>query len=263
MKPGEVKALRIIAIPAKTQPRMNEPALGLTHDDPGKAVLGTVPVEADGSAYFRVPSGVALFFQALDARGRAVQTMRSATHVQPGQTLSCTGCHESRQQTPPPVRAPIAARRGPSRITPGPDGSWPLRFDRLIQPVLDAQCVRCHRPDGPDPQAARIDLTPARSYETLVAQGHPSARDLVLASYREGISTEGRNPAMLSPLLALLEDPAGHHGVHADRDARDRFATWLDAYAQRLGSFGPDQEKRLVELHAAMAGLFDDKPGGR
>ncbi|HSH16031.1 MAG TPA: discoidin domain-containing protein, partial [Verrucomicrobiae bacterium] len=92
---GEVKALRIVAIPAKTQPWMNQPALGLTRDDPGKAVLGTVPVEADGSAYFRVPSGVALFFQALDAQGRAVQTMRSATHVQPGQTLSCNGCHDS------------------------------------------------------------------------------------------------------------------------------------------------------------------------
>ena len=32
-------------------------------------ILGTVPVEADGSAYFLVPSGVPVFFQALDERG--------------------------------------------------------------------------------------------------------------------------------------------------------------------------------------------------
>ena len=80
---------------------MNFPSMGVTRDDPGKCVLGTVPVEEDGSAYFRVPAGVILFFQALDARGVAVQTMRSATHVQPGQTLSCIGCHEHRQQAPP------------------------------------------------------------------------------------------------------------------------------------------------------------------
>ena len=120
---GDVKALRIIAVPAKTQPWMNQPVMGLTRDDPGKAVLGTVPVEADGSAYFRAPSGVALFFQALDARGMAVQTMRSATHVQPGQTLSCTGCHDSRKDTPPSSAPLLASLREPSKITVGPE--WP------------------------------------------------------------------------------------------------------------------------------------------
>ena len=122
VRPGEVKALRLVAIPAKTQPRMNRPAMGLTRDDPGKAVLGTVPVEPDGSAYFRAPSGVAMFFQALDARGMAVQTMRSATHVQPGQTLSCTGCHESRKDAPPTSLPLLAALREPSRCT-APDRS--------------------------------------------------------------------------------------------------------------------------------------------
>jgi hypothetical protein len=203
VRPGEVKALRIVAIPAKTQPWMNQPVLGLTRDDPGKAVLGTVPVEADGSAYFRAPSGVALLFQALDAQGRAIQTMRSATHVQPGQTLSCTGCHDSRKDTPPPTGPLLASLREPSKITIGPEGSWTMRFDKLIQPVLDAQCVRCHHPKGEDAEAAKFDLTPERAYQSLTHSGKPSLNDLVLTAYREGVSTEGQNPAMRSALKLI------------------------------------------------------------
>ncbi|MFH1717651.1 MAG: discoidin domain-containing protein, partial [Planctomycetota bacterium] len=131
---GSIKELRIIGVPPKTQPHMDSPSLGISKEDPGKFVLGTVPVERDGSAYFHVPSGVPVFFQALDGDGLAVQTMRSLTYVQPGQTLSCIGCHESRELTPAVSGRPLAARREPSRITPGPDGSWPLRFDRLVQP---------------------------------------------------------------------------------------------------------------------------------
>ena len=263
VKPGEIKSLRVVAIPAKTQPWMNQPALGLTRDDPGKAVLGTVPVEADGSAYFRAPSGVALFFQALDADGRAVQTMRSATHVQPGQTLSCTGCHDSRKDTPPPARAPLASLRAPSKISPGPDGSWPLRFDRLVQPVLDAQCVSCHRKDSQDALAAKFDLTPAKAYDTLAGHGKPSLRDLVLAAYREGISTEGRNPAQRSALLALLAAPGGHHGVKLARADLDRFTTWLDTYGQRAGAFSSEQETDLERLRREWKALLTTAHGGR
>jgi hypothetical protein len=261
VKRGDIKALRVVAIPAKTQPWMNQPVMGLTRDDPGKAVLGTVPVEPDGSAYFRAPSGVALFFQALDAEGRAVQTMRSATHVQPGQTLSCTGCHDSRKDTPPPANAPLASLRAPSRITPGPDGSWPLRFDKLIQPVLDAKCVSCHRNDSRDTEAAKFDLTPAKSYDSLTTYGKPNLRDVVLAAYREGVSTEGKNPAQRSALLALLSATDGHRGVKLLRTELDCFTTWLDTYGQRLGSFSDEQERALLDLKQSCAALLENSPG--
>ena len=256
VRPGEVKALRIVAIPAKTQPWMNQPVLGLTRDDPGKAVLGTVPVEADGSAYFRVPSGVALFFQALDAQGRSVQTMRSATHVQPGQTLSCTGCHDSRKDTPPPSAPLLASLRDPSKINVGPEGSWTMRFDKLIQPVLDAQCVRCHNPKNENAQAAKFDLEPARAYHSLTHYGRPSLNDMVLSAYREGVSREGQNFAMQSTVLRLLTDPAGHQGVALDPDSLNRFITWMDTYAQRLGTFSPEQEHELERLRGAWAELL-------
>lgn len=260
VQPGEITHLRIVAVPAKTQPRMDQPNLGLTRDDPGKAVLGTVPVESDGSAYFRVPSGVMVFFQALNNQGHTVQSMRSATHVQPGQTLSCTGCHDSRLESLPPLHLPLAATRPPSPINPGPEGSYPLRFDRLIQPILDAQCVSCHRPDAEDAVAARFDLTPNRAYDTLTRHGNPSVRDLILEAYREGTSREGRQPAQLSPLLTLLTHPEGHRGVHLSADARNRFVTWLDTYAQRLGSFSDAQEQDLIALRNSLPSLFQSDP---
>ena len=146
-------------MPPKVQPHMNSPSLGVSAEDPGKFVLGTAPVEADGSAFFRVPSGVPVFFQALDADGLAVQTMRSLTYVQPGQTLACVGCHEQRDTAPLPRGLPLAALREPSQLTPGPDGSWPLRFDQLVQPVLDRHCVSCHKPGVENAAAAAFDLT--------------------------------------------------------------------------------------------------------
>jgi hypothetical protein len=256
---GEIKSLRIVAVPAKTHPTMNFPSIGVTRDDPGKCVLGTVPVEADGSAYFRVPAGVIVFFQALDERGVAVQTMRGATHVQPGQTLSCIGCHERREEAPP-ARIARASLREPSRLAAGPEGSWPLRFDRLVQPVLDRQCVSCHHPQAADTVAAKIDLTPEKSYATLIGYGKPSVHEQVMAAYRRGFSVPGDGIGQRSALLALLDAPEKHYAVQLDEEARERLLTWLDTYAQRLGHFSDEQERELLELRRASASLLTERP---
>ncbi|KKK55379.1 hypothetical protein LCGC14_3075140, partial [marine sediment metagenome] len=113
---GTVKRLRVIGAPPKVQPHMNSPVLGVSAEDLGKFVLGTVPVEEDGSAYFHVPSGISVFFQALDERGLALQTMRSLTYVQPNQTLTCIGCHEHRDLAPTAHQFPLAAAREPSKL---------------------------------------------------------------------------------------------------------------------------------------------------
>jgi hypothetical protein len=153
--------------------------------------------------------------------------------------------------------------REPSKLAPGPEGSWPLRFDKLIQPVLDAQCVRCHNAKSEDAPAAKFDLTPARAYDSLTTYGKPSLRDTVLAAYREGVSTEGKNPAQRSPLLAELLGPGGHHGVILDRATLDRITTWLDTYGQRQGHFSDEQERELDRLRRIWADLRVDKPTAR
>lgn len=255
---GSVAALRIVAIPAKTHPTMNAPVLGVTRDDPGKCVLGTVPVEPDGSAHFRVPAGVPVFFQALDHKGMAVQTMRSATHAQPGQILSCVGCHEDRHSAPA-SRVVSAAMREPSRIAVGPAGSWPLRFDELVMPVLETRCAGCHEPGKKG--GGNLDLAGSADdvYERLVTYGKPSLRDHVMMRYREGRSTEGGCAAASSVLLAKLSDKEIHPELELADDEFDRLVTWMDTYAQRLGSFDEEQERELTQLRRQWAPMLVER----
>ncbi len=265
---GTVKRLRVVAVPAKAQPQMNSPRLGVTRDDPGKCVLGTVPVEPDGSAYFRAPAGVILFFQALDDRGVALQTMRTVTYLQPAQTLSCIGCHEPRCSAPPTAR-PAALAREPSRLTVGPEGSWPLRFDKLVQPVLDRRCGTCHAPAPPTPARedvrkkarGKLDLSPAKAYDALVNYGgRGSLREHVRARYNAGRSIPGECVADESALLAMFTGATPHQGVRLTGDDLDRLITWMDTYAQRLGSFSPEQEAELRALRRRWAPMLVERP---
>ena len=73
-------------------------------------LVGTVPVEEDGSAYLELPALRSFFFVALDQNDLSVKRMQSFLTVQPGETTSCVGCHEQRTQTPRPTAT--AARRG-------------------------------------------------------------------------------------------------------------------------------------------------------
>jgi hypothetical protein len=242
---GTIKRLRIVAVPPKTQPHMNQPCIGVSAEDPGKYVLGTVPVASDGSAFFRIPSGVPVFFQALDDKGMAVQTMRSLTYVLPNQTLSCVGCHESRDQTPPSSAMSMALRGGPSKLTSGPDGSWPLRFDRLVQPVLNKNCVTCHRDGSGDRVAATFDLTDPNAYQNLITFAE---KDLEQLAFEKDKSEVGDCPARRSKLLSLLSEDTTHRDIHLDADDLDRLITWMDTYAHSQGFFSLEQERQLVAL---------------
>lgn len=247
---GTIGSLRIIGVPPKVQPHMNAPVLGVSREDPGKFVLGTVPVAKDGSACFRVPSGLSVLFQALDRDGLAVQTMRSLTYVQPGQTLSCIGCHEHRDTSPPAAPMPLAARGEPAMPIPGPPGSWPLRYDELVQPVLDRHCVGCHGPAGDNAKAAAFDLTAANSYDRLIAYADDDLKNL---AFEKDQSLVGDCPARQSKLLALLNQDGGHEGVELDADSRARLITWMDTYAHRQGHFSDEQEQQLRALRDAWA----------
>ncbi|MBM3499927.1 MAG: hypothetical protein FJX74_14800 [Armatimonadetes bacterium] len=120
-----------------------------------KRVWGYVPVEADGSAYFTVPADRPLYFEALDEHGQALQRMRSFTHLQPGESQGCIGCHEPRESTPP-VAAPLALKRAPSELEPPEWGVGGFDYVQVVQPVLDAHCVKCH--SGPTPPKG-VDLS--------------------------------------------------------------------------------------------------------
>ncbi|MHC4120565.1 MAG: HzsA-related protein, partial [Planctomycetota bacterium] len=130
---SKVAALRIIQALPKTTPPPNKPRIGIANQTNARAVLGTVPVESDGSAYFEAPVGKAIYFQALDERGMAIQSMRSATYVHPGEQMTCLGCHEQKHQASnQPTAKPLALLRRPSKIRPDVDGSNPFNYVRLV-----------------------------------------------------------------------------------------------------------------------------------
>jgi hypothetical protein len=118
-----------------------------------KRVWGYAPVATDGSACFRVPANRPIYFMALDVQGRAVQRMRTFTHLMPGETQGCVGCHEPRQQV---VVRSSALPCEPDTLRP-PEWGDAVGFDyaRVVQPVFDAHCVKCH--SGPNP-AGKVDL---------------------------------------------------------------------------------------------------------
>ena len=112
-------------------------------------VLGTVPVESDGSAYFEMPAMRSLFFVAMDEKDLSIKRMQSFVTVQPGETTSCSGCHEQRSNTPP-AKNLLALRRPPSRIESFVGIPDVLDYPRDIQPILDRHCLQCHNPDQRD-----------------------------------------------------------------------------------------------------------------
>ena len=199
-------------------------------------VLGTVPVESDGSAFFELPAMRSVFFVALDESGKAVKRMQSFTGVQPGEHLGCVGCHEYRSSTPPsgPRTTPLAATRPPSVIEPFPDIPDVLDFPRDIQPILNRHCVECHQPG--DSEAGVIltgDHGPmySHSYFSLtVTDQLADGRNRAQSNYPPRALGSGA-----APLLRKLE------GEHQDIKASPReillTRLWLDSGAPYPGTY--------------------------
>lgn len=243
----KIEQLRILQVLPKSTPHINEPMVGLANASPGKQVLGTIPVEADGSAFFRAPAGIPLSFQALDERGMAVQIMRSLTYLQPGENESCIGCHEHRSSVPVQQRSTLALARQPSEIQAGPNGSNPFSYPILVQPVLDNHCVRCHSEDHSEKNilltGKPVDRYTA-SYLALAPRVPFSAWGLpnFLISNSEPLTRPDHFGARGSQLMSMLL--AGHHGVELSRNDIERLVTWMDTNALFYGTFNPEDQKR-------------------
>jgi hypothetical protein len=242
-----VTALRVFQLLPKTSTHIsNDPRIGYANAESARMFLGTVPVEADGSAFFRAPARKPLYFQAVDATGRAVQSMRSAAYLQPGERRGCVGCHEPRRATPA-TKAPLAVRRAPSVIQPGPDGARPWSYARLMQPILDRRCARCHDGSAGDRKSALVLANAtggefSQSYENL----QPFVRWYEWGKGIPGFVTRpGHIGADESPLTAVLEDQ--HHGAQVgltDEERRNIYL-WLDGNAAFYGAY--EKEERLAQ----------------
>ena len=242
-----ISQLRILQVLPKTTPHANTPKVGLANASPGKQVLGTVPVEKDGSAFFQAPAGIPLSFQALDEKGMAVQTMRSLTYLQPGENASCIGCHEYRTGAPASQMTALARMRQPSPITPGPDGSKPFSFPLLVQPILDKHCVSCHgseRADGGIVLTAAPEGAFSRSYNALARLVPFSEWKSTPQANSEPVSQPNTFGARASRLTELLAQ--GHESVRLTEKEWECLITWMDANSLFYGTFDPvAQAKQL------------------
>ena len=218
-----------------------------------KRVLGSVPVEKDGSAFFTVPARTPVYFQVLDRKGHTIQSMRSWSTLQPGETFSCVGCHESKRSAPPVRKSSIAMKAGPRPLEPFYGPPQGFSFAKVIQPILDKHCVRCHnvRPGRPKPKARpkvafsllgdrNVDGRASRywsdSYLALTQRGRPNrfvrwlnAQSVpsMLPPYHAGACKSG--------LLTMIEK--GHHDVRLSREETEKIACWIDLLVPFCGDY--------------------------
>lgn len=213
-------------------------------------VLGTVPVEADGSACFEVPAGRQLFFVALDEHDLSVKRMQSFCSVRPGETTGCVGCHEPRARTPQHQRndAPLAVRRPPSRIEPFTGLPDVLDFHRDIQPILDRHCVECHNPtrrEGKVLLTGDLGSTWALSYFSLFAHRE-------VADGRNGLGNQPPRTigSSASPLLRRL----GRREKVTPEEWRTLWL-WIESGAPYAGTYAALRNERQQAAAGIATGL--------
>ncbi|MCL1920602.1 MAG: hypothetical protein FWG50_05915 [Kiritimatiellaeota bacterium] len=217
-------------------------------------VVGTVPVEEDGSASFTVPAERSLFFVALDANGMSVKRMQSFCNVMPGETFTCVGCHEERNSAANAQPAPdtlLALRRPPSAIEPFYGYPDVLDFQRDIQPILDRNCTACHNAAK---RAGGVNLTAARTanhsaaYMTLLIHKQ-------VADGRNGLGNQPPRTlgSSASPLLKRLS--GGHKNVKATPEEWRTAWLWIESGAPYAGSYAAirNTDQQHKSGHAAGA----------
>jgi hypothetical protein len=275
VKRGAVKSLRVVEAPEKrfwspsawNGQGQEAPGMGW-HDFNNKRILGTVPVESDGSACFALPADTYVYFQLLDEKGMMIQSMRSGTIIQSGEWSGCVGCHDERRTAPPMAGSsmPLALRRASSKL----DG-WrgpPRLFNYLtdVQPVFDKNCVTCH------------DFGGKGSGKLVLARD----RDQVFnASYielwrKKYIASIGAGPMTTQPAYSWGSHPSklvevlrkGHQKIDLAPEDFDRIVTWIDinapyypsyaaVYPHNLGGRSPLDGNALHRLHGFTRASLD------
>jgi formylglycine-generating enzyme required for sulfatase activity len=244
-------------------------------------ILGTVPLEKDGSANFTIPANTPVAVQVLDREGKAIQLMRSWFTAMPGENVSCAGCHEAPNETIALKKQVLAANEPPRDLVPWYGPARGFDFEREVQPVLDQHCVRCHdakEPGRPDLRSAAqggkatpkpIGYVPRLHKDMMRDTGgkmtYTPAYDVLIHYIRRvgieddvSLLTPGEYHADTSELIQMLQQ--GHHDVQLDPESWDRLVTWIDLNGPCHGTWNevypiPDAaHERRMELRKRYGG---------
>jgi len=244
-----------------------------------KKLWGFADVNENGSAAFKVPSEVPIYFMALDAEGRALQRMRSFTHLMPGEVQGCVGCHADRNSVVSRPISQLAMKGKPQELKPPAWGVDGFSYAQVVQPAFDKYCTECHnerdQPGGVDMTGDKTDFFNV-SYDILCRTGTQAERNWIrhgspsgpghdnvrgMSPYTEWIWTingAGHNVLQIeprrwgSPASKLAEiirsghpDKDGKPQVDvADADRR-RVYLWLDLNVPYYGTSSSNHKRRL------------------
>ena len=254
---GTVTDIRVIAYDFGYDDLSGQNKIGLAGPWDAMRIVGTTPVEEDGSVIFNVPANTPLALQPLDSEGKAVQLMRSWMTAMPGEVLSCVGCHESSGESPLP-RMTLASRKAPAELT---DWYGPQRgfdFEREVQPVLNRYCVSCHDAShevdlrGEKLVSGYVGRVPGRLDTKRLhkeLQAEHDGRVLYTQAYEEllqyvrrvnvadtvALLEPGEYHADTSELIQILQQ--GHYGIEMDAESWSRLVTWIDLNAPCHGTW--------------------------
>ncbi len=228
---GEIKYLRVLELIVQAAPAVSRLNAVGKHEIPNK-ILGTVPVNDDGSVAFKAPAGVPLHIQILDKNKMALMSERTLHYLQPGEVRSCIGCHEPSSTAPKPNMRNVMIKD----LTPphGPQYDDGLSFGRTVQPVLDRHCISCHGLD----QQQKPNLLATRDGQFTASYKGLSAYAKV---YKTSPNASGHlsRPKELyshgSVLAELLLD--NHQNINMDDEGFSRIIDWLDVNAQAYGDY--------------------------
>jgi len=256
VKRGTIKSLRVVALEyraASIGRNFNRgPAGGARIVTPisvsgawdVKKILGTAKVYDDGSAAFVVPALTPVYFQALNDKGEAVQSMRSWSTLQPGEFFSCVGCHEDKALTPTGKTSTEAMRVGPQKLAPFYGPARPFGFIKEVQPTLNKHCVGCHSRENVAKKKAPFSLETKTHYERESRKVWSEAyTNLANRKYCNWIDPQSP-PSMLppyhagavkSPIIAMLRK--GHNKVKLSKEELDKMICWIDLAIPYTGNY--------------------------
>lgn len=249
VKRGAIKSIRVIESPEKRYWSKRDwkgagaQAPGMNwHDFNNKRILGSAPVNPDGSTTFKVPADRYLYFQLLDAQGKMVQSMRSGTIVRPGKTVGCIGCHENRQ-TVIPNHDKTAFHQQPKPLTQHTLDNKLFNYKQDIQPIFDNHCVSCH--DYNKPAGDVLNLA---SDNTLIFN-----QAYCELWTKKQLSVIGGGPAQTqqayswgshqSNLIRVIE--SNHYDVNLPPQSLQKIITWIDLNAPYYPSYASSYPDNL------------------
>lgn len=241
VKPGEIRKLLVLEpLPKPINYTGGMDPLSYGGSFTLERVVGTVPVEEDGSAYIELPAHRNFFFVALDEHDMAVKRMQSFVSVQPGQMLSCVGCHEQRTRTTNVAGYLQATSRAPSVPTPIEGVPQVFDYPRDIQPILDRHCISCHGYEkGPEggPMAGGLILTGDRGpmfshsyYMMTVSRLFSDGRNRARSNYAP--RTLGSSA---SRILGMID--GSHYEARLSATEARTLRLWIDAAATYPGTY--------------------------